>query len=216
MAQIVPGILTSDEKDYEERLAKAEHVADLVQIDVVDGKFAPNSTISVEVIAKYPPACLLEIQLMVLYPLNYIDDLARLDYVSRIIFPFEISGDIGENVYLIKRLGKQAGLSLNPQTPISAALHYFDDIDILLLMTGKPGYSGQKLGEDTYERIRTAKRLNSALPVEIDIGVDFDNARALARAGANFLVSTSALYGAADFRIAYEKMTKLANTSKYV
>lgn len=211
MAVVVPGILTDDETDYQKRLALAEYVASLVQIDVVDGKFAPNKTVGVDVVKKYPPACTLEIQLMVIYPLNYIDELAPLPYVSRIIFPFEINGDVLENVYIIKKLGKQAGLSLNPDTPVAAALHFFDDIDLLLLMTGRPGFSGQKLGEETHERIKTAKRINSSLPLEIDIGVNFENARELARAGADFLVSSSALYNKPDFRVAYEKMSKLAH-----
>lgn len=211
MAIIVPGILTGDEQDYEQKLARAEHVADLVQIDLVDGKFSPNITVGVDVIAKYPPACSLEVQLMVVYPLNYANDLSRLEYVSRIIFPFEIPGDVADVIYTIRKFGKQVGLSLNPETPVAAALHFFDDIDLLLLMTGRPGYSGQKLGRDTYERIKVAKRLNETMSVEIDIGVNYQNARQLARAGADFLVSTSALYNAGDFGIAYEKMAKLAD-----
>lgn len=210
MATIVPGILTNDVFDYQRRLALSEHVASLVQIDVVDGKFAPNKTVGVEVIKKHPPACMLEVQLMVAYPLNYIDELAPLPFVSRIIFPFEIDGDVLENVYIIKKLGKQAGLSLNPDTPVHAALHFFDDVDLLLLMTGRPGFSGQRLGEETYERIKTAKKINRSLPVEIDIGVNFENARGLAKAGADFLVSSSALYNEPDFRLAFEKMAKLA------
>ena len=106
---------------------------------------------------------------------------------------------------------KQAGISLNPETPIKAALHFFDDIDLLLLMTGKPGYSGQKLGENTYDRIKEVKKLVPDLPLEIDIGVNFDNAGKLAQAGADFLVVSSALYEVADFRIAYEKLARLAN-----
>lgn len=211
MSIIVPGILTDDEAQYQRLLVLAEHVAPLVQIDVVDGKFAPSVTVGTSVIKKYVPACMLEIQLMVVYPMNYIDELAPLPFVSRIIFPFEIDGDVMENIYLIKKLGKQAGLSINPDTPIHAVLHYFDDIDLLLLMTGRPGYSGQKLGDATYERIQTAKRINSSLPLEIDIGVNFENAAKLAAAGADFLVSSSALYSEPDFRIAYEKMAGLAS-----
>ncbi|MBI3283119.1 hypothetical protein HYZ70_03545 [Candidatus Curtissbacteria bacterium] len=210
MAQIIPGILTSSEDEYRKRLEKAEHVAPLLQIDVVDGKFSKSTTVGAATIKKFVPACMLEIQLMVVYPMNYIDDLSPLPFVSRIIFPFEIDGDVMENIYLIKKLGCQAGLSLNPETPIHAALHYFDDIDLLLLMTGKPGYSGQKLGDETYARIGVAKKINGSLPIEIDIGVDFENASRLAAAGADFLVSSSALYGEPDFRIAYEKMAKLA------
>lgn len=210
MATIVPGILTANEEEYRKRLNLAQHVASLVQIDIVDGKFAKNTTVGVDVVKKYPPKCMLEIQLMVAFPINYIDELANLEFVSKIIFPFEIVGEVYESIYLIKKFAKQVGLSLNPDTPVSAALHYFDDIDLLLLMTGIPGFSGQKLGEETYSRIKEAKKNNNSLPVEIDIGVNFENAKKLAAAGADFLVSTSALYSEPDFRVAYEKMAKLA------
>lgn len=210
MAKIVPGILTNSEKDYHRRLLAAEQVADLIQIDVVDGKFASSTTVGPEIIKKYYSSSFLEIQLMVIYPENYIDELAPLDYVSRIVFPFEIEADISSAIYHIKNHGIQAGLSLNPNTPIPAAIHHFDDIDLLLLMTGKPGFSGQKLGENTYERIKQVKKINPSLPVEIDIGVNFENARKLAQAGADFLVATSALYNADDYRLAYEKLAKLA------
>ena len=211
MSQIVPGVLTDDEEEYAKRLKVAEHACNLVQIDIVDGKFANNLTVGVDVISKYAPKCMLEIQLMVVMPMNYIDELAKLPYVSKIIFPFEIGGDLNEYIYLIKRLGKQPGLSLNPDTEIASALHLFDDIELLLLMTGTPGFSGQKLGESTYERIRTAKRINHSLPLEVDIGVNFENAQKLAQAGADFLVSSSALYNEPDFKNAYDRMSKLAS-----
>src|SRR3989344_1875506 len=209
MAIIVPGILTDDEEEYKRRLKLADHVASLVQIDVVDGKFAKNRTVGVDVIKKYPPACNLEIQLMVVFPINWINDLASCDYVSRIIFPYEIDGDLNQYIYIIKSLDKQAGLSLNPDTQISTALHLFDNIDLLLLMTGNPGFSGQTLGTETYDRIKTVKKINNSLPVEVDIGINFDNAKKLAGAGADFLVSSSALYNEPDFRVAFEKMSKL-------
>lgn len=213
MAVIVPGILSNSEDEYHRRLLAAEHVADLIQIDVVDGKFAPSTTVGSDIIKKYQTFRSLEIQLMVVYPENYIDDLAPLEWVVRIIVPFEIDADVASAIYHIRRHGKQAGLSLNPTTPVHAALHYFDDIDLLLLMTGKPGFSGQKLGDGTYKRISEAKSLVADMPLEVDIGVNFDNAAKLAQAGANFLVASSALYNAADFSVSYEKLTKLAQNS---
>lgn len=210
MAIIVPGILTNDEEDYAKRLHMAEHVAGLVQIDVVDGKFAKSSTVGVDVISKYPSSCSLEIQLMVLEPFGYIVQLAPLPFVSKIIFPLEINADIADCLYAISKSKKQAGISLNPETEIATSLPHFEKLDLLLLMTGRPGYSGQKLGSETYERIRTAKRLNKSLPVEVDIGVNFENAAKLASAGADFLVSSSALFNEPDFRVAFEKMSGLA------
>ena len=88
MAIIIPGILTRDEEEYHKKLLMAEHVSDLIQIDLVDGKFSANVTVGVDIIKKYLSSSQLEIQLMVVYPQNYIDDLINLDYVSRIIFPF--------------------------------------------------------------------------------------------------------------------------------
>ncbi len=210
MARVVPGILTADEKDYARRLKLAADVCGLIQIDLVDGLFSENKTVQSDVIAKYPTGAELEIQLMVNYPENYIDDLGRLEYVSRIIFPLEIEGDINTYVATIKKFDKEVGISLNPETPILSAKHYLCDIDLLLLMTGTPGYSGQKLGEDTYKRIEEVKSIDSDIQLEIDIGVNFENAARLAAAGADFLVASSALYGAPDFGGAYERLAKLA------
>ena len=211
MAKIVPGILTNNEEEYHKRLRMAEHVSDLIQIDVVDGLFSKNTTVGVDIIKKFPSSSSLEVQLMVEFPQNYINDLARCDFVTRIIFPFETGTDVNQSIYLIKGYGKQAGLSLNPTTPVESAFHFFDDVDFLLLMTGNPGFSGQKLGENTYERIKKVKKMINEMPVEIDIGVNFENAAKLAQAGANFLVASSSLYNSPDFRVAYEKLAKLAS-----
>lgn len=210
MALIVPGILTNDEDEYSRRLSMAELVCNLIQIDVVDGIFSQNKTIGVDIIRKYPCAVRLEIQLMVEYPKNYIDELVSLDYVSRIIFPFEINTNLHEVIYSIKKHNKQAGLSLNPETPVSAAGHLFDELDLLLLMTGKPGYSGQKLGDNTYIKIADAKRHAKNLDLEIDIGVNLENAQKLAEAGADFLVASSALYNAPNFSVAFSELASAA------
>ena len=212
MAIIVPGILTDNEHDYERRLKLAEHVAGLIQIDVVDGKFAKSNTVQSDVIKKYQSSRFLEIQLMVVDPSAYIEKLGKLDYVSRIIFPLEINGNINELIYSIRKFNKQAGISLNPETPITSAQNFFDEVDLLLLMTGRPGFSGQQLGEETYDRIHEAKNLAQDLAVEIDIGVNESNVKQLAEAGADFLVTSSAIYNAPDFYVAYEKLANLAST----
>ena len=210
MATIVPGVLTNEEDVYAKRLEVAGRVCGLVQIDLVDGKFANNFTVGVDVIKKHNPKCHLEIQLMVVDPISYIDELAKLDFVTKIIFPLEIDAPINDVIYKIKKTKKQVGLSINPDTEIEAAEPFFDEIDLLLLMTGKPGFSGQKLGSDTYARIKKARILNATLPIEIDIGVNFENAQKLAKAGANYLVASSVLFGATDFNLAYEKLANLA------
>src|SRR5207244_11451943 len=107
MAKIIPGILTANEDEYKDWLKKAERVSNLVQIDVIDGKFAKNTTIGAETIQKYPTSSDLEVQLMVISFFDYIKDLENVDYVSRIIIPFEVQQNRDEALYLVKKNNKQ-------------------------------------------------------------------------------------------------------------
>lgn len=211
MAIIVPTILTNNEEEYHQRMLKAEHVSSLIQVDVIDGKFANNLTIGPDTVKKYLNVSQLEIQLMVVYPQNYIDQLVSCEHVAKIIVPFEIEGDLNEAIYHIKRHGKQAGLSINPGTPVKAVLHFLYDTDLLLLLAVEPGFAGQKFQDGVIEKVKEAKKLVPGLAVEVDGGVNFDNVRILAEAGADFLAANSVLYKADDFYVAYEKLAKLAN-----
>lgn len=214
MAIIVPGINTTDEGEYEKKLRLAEHVADLIQIDIGDGKFTPKETLGPETIAKFPTSKNLEIQLMVFHPLPYVDKLVILPFVSRILFPLECKDNQREVIYRVKSHDKIVGMSLNPETAVSALIPFLDDIDYMQFLANSPGPSGQSLKEETYDRISEIKRLEPTLPVEVDIGVNFETTPKLVAAGADFLVSTSAIFGAPDFFVAYEKLAKLASKSK--
>lgn len=213
MAQIIPGVLTGDGADYRERLKKAEHAADLVQIDIIDGKFAPNTTIGVDTIRKYPSKCLLEVQLMVQSPRKFIEQLSGLDFVSRVIFPFETKG-VADNIYLVKKFGMQVGLSVNPETKVEEIIDFSAEIDVLCIFSASPGFSGKKLEPAVYGRIQEAKELYRDLPVEVDIGVNFETAPKLAAAGADFLVATSALCDSEDYFSAYNRLAKLADSAR--
>lgn len=210
MAKIIPAILTNNEEEYHQNLLKAEHVADLVQVDVIDGKFADNLTIGCDVIKKYQSSSMLEVQLLVTDPQNYIDDLMFVEHVSRIIIPFEAERGLPEAIYHIKNHNMQTGISLNPSTPVKAAFHFLDDIDFLVLMAVEPGFSGQKFQEQVINKVEEVKRLVPELAVEVDGGVNFETTPRLVRAGANFLAANSVLYKADDFRTAYEKLERLA------
>lgn len=211
MAKIVPGILTNDEVEYEKRLRTAEHVSDLIQIDVIDGKFANNTTVGSEVIMRYPSSSSLEVQLMVTNALDYIEELKGASFVSRIIVPFEGDSDVGEAIYAIKNNGKQAGLSINPQTKVKDVHGYFKNLDLLSIFAGNPGFSGQNFDERTLGRIKEAKALDPALAIEVDIGVNFETTPKIVAAGADFLVATSVLLNADDYYLAYEKLARLAS-----
>ncbi|MCR4324785.1 MAG: hypothetical protein NUV69_03825 [Candidatus Curtissbacteria bacterium] len=213
MSVIVPCILTDSEEEYHNNLLKAEHVADLIQVDIIDGKFADNTTVGVDVVKKYLSSSMLEIQLLVEDVTSYIEELAPLEYVSRIIIPFEIDSDVNEAFYHIKGHGKQTGLSINPSTSVKAVFHFLDEIDLLTLMAVEPGFSGQKLQKEVFLKIDEAKRLVPDLALEVDGGVNFDNAQQLANAGVDFLIANSVLFGADDFMLAHEKLAKLATVT---
>lgn len=209
MAKIIPGVLTNGPEDYVVRLKRAEAVSDLVQIDVIDGKFAPNNTIGVDVISKYPTSSKLEVQLMVEKPGEFIKSLSSLEYVSRIIFPFE-TNDVYENIKLVKQVRKQVGLSINPETEVSDISEFAKDLDVLCIFSASPGFSGQKLEDSVYGRINQSKSLYPLLAVEVDIGVNLETAPNLVSAGADFLVATSALHNAPNFETAYKDLAEAA------
>lgn len=209
MSTIVPGILTSDEEEYQKKLKMADNVAKIIQIDVLDGEFANNVTVGSNVISKYPTTNQLEIQLMVNSPIHWVEELAPLEFVSRVIFPYESKENVREIIYAIKKHHKQVGLSVNPETTVDDAREYFDDIDLFLVLAGNPGFSGQEMAPWAFEKIRQVKAIDPGMAVEVDIGVNFENARELAQAGADFLVTSSAIFGAPDFYVAYEKLAKL-------
>lgn len=213
MSKIIPTILTADEDEYHEKLRQAEHLSDLIQVDVIDGKFAKNYTIGTDVILKYPSSSNLEIQLMCVYPQNYIDELVFADFISRIIIPFEGQFALNDALYHVKRHAKKVGLSINPETPISAAIHFLDDIDFLLLLGVAPGFSGQKFQEHVVDKVRQVKKINPGLAVEVDGGINFENTPKLVAAGADFLAVNAAIWKSEDFYLAYEKLAKLASLS---
>ena len=214
MSKIIPAILTNIEDEYHKRLLLSEHVSDLIQIDIVDGNFAKNKTIGLNVVKKYPSSSFLEIDLLVEYPQNYIDELMFTEHVSRIIVPFECAGGLPEAIYHVKNHGKQVGVSLNPDTPVGATIHFFDDIDFLRLLAVNPGFPGQKFQEVVYGKIKQVKNILPELPVEIDGGINKDNISKLSKSGADYLAVNSALFKAEDFMIAYEKLAKLAQVAK--
>lgn len=212
MAKIIPTILTDNEKTYHDQLLICEKVVDLVQVDMIDGEFANNKTVGVDVVAKYPTSVKVEPQLMVNYPYHWVEELVKLDYVWRIIVPFEAHKQVQESLIKIKDNHKLIGLSINPATPLSAVLSYLDKIDLLLVMSVVPGFAGQKFMPEVLEKVREAKKIKPGLTCELDGGINFENVGEAAASGADFLCANTVLYSAPDFGEAYTKLAKVAET----
>jgi ribulose-phosphate 3-epimerase len=189
---IIPAILATSEDEYREKLAKIssapEFAGGWVQIDIVDGKFAQNTTVGVEVIGKYPTPLQREVHLMVVDPLNWIDQLAEIG-IQRIVFPVE-SEKIGEVIGKIKSKGLGVGLSINPETPVAKIGQFADTIDTVLLLSVDPGFGGQEFIPETLEKIKAAQNFKKQrhFLIEVDGGINEINAKEIVEAGADSLV----------------------------
>ena len=200
MKIIAPSMLSSDFGrliDEIELINKSN--ADWFHLDVMDGVFVPNITFGSPVLdifknyAKKP----LDIHLMIVNPENYIDKFSSYN-PDIITIHMEAVNDISAVLKKIKNLNIKAGLAINPDTPIKHLEPYINEIDMVCLMGVFPGFSGQKFINKTNSRLRDLKNLieskKSKTLIQIDGGVDLNNAKELSRLGADILVSGSCIF----------------------
>ena len=168
----------------------------LIHLDVMDGKFVNNKSFTASDIKKFNDISKksFDVHLMVKNPIKYINDLALLN-VNTISFHYEAVKNIEEVIELIKNYGIKVGIAINPKTDISVLIPYLNMIDVVLVMSVEPGYSGQAFIESTYEKVGKLKELininNSKSLIEVDGGVNIENAPLLKEKGTDILVSAS-------------------------
>ncbi len=216
---IAPSILSADfGKVYEsiELINKSD--ADWIHCDVMDGRFVPNITFgfpvlaAVKRVAKKP----LDVHLMIVEPENYLNDFKKAG-ADTLTVHLEASPHLHRTIHAIRDLGMSPGVAINPHTSIDLLYEIIGDIDLVCLMSVNPGFGGQKFIENTYSKIERLKNLiiskNSQAKIEIDGGVDFNNAAKLVAAGADVLVAGNTVFGANNPTEAILKLKNLtANT----
>ena len=198
--QISPSILSADFSQLGNEIKKLEQGgADLIHVDVMDGHFVPNLTIGPPVIKNLRKYTKLpfDVHLMISPVHDYIENYANAGADIITIHP-EATKNLKESISFIKRFGKKVGVSLNPKTEIKTLIDEIDNIDLVLVMSVNPGFGGQKFMPEVLDKIRELKKIKDEgqyhFDIEVDGGINFSNSKMVLEAGADILVSGTAVF----------------------
>ncbi len=196
MAVVAPSMLGADFGRLRELAELVAPHSGYLHMDVMDGHFVPNLTMGPDTIAALRGIAPLDVHLMVTDPLNFIESFA--DAGADIITVHAEANDTAASIDAIHARGLKAGVAIRPSTPLSALDPWLDAAELLLPMSVEPGFCGQVFDEGTYDRIRSLREARPDTLIEVDGGVTCENAAALREAGADILVSGSAIFGTED------------------
>lgn len=204
--KLAPSILSADFADLQSALSQCEDGgAHWIHVDVMDNQFVPNLTIGPPVVKSLRPKTnkFLDVHMMVIDPERLVEAFARAG-ADLITFHIEATDDAQAVIDIIKASGTQVGISLKPSTPLSDVEPYYDQIDLILVMSVEPGFGGQGYIDGSTERVRKIKQkltelcLQDRVLIEVDGGIKLHNAKKVIDAGADVLVAGSAIFGTDD------------------
>ncbi|QRN86246.1 ribulose-phosphate 3-epimerase [Clostridia bacterium] len=200
MIKIGPSLLAADFRKLAEDIRRVElGKADYLHLDIMDGHFVPNISYGPDVVKqlRQDSALYFDVHLMIenpdLYLQNFKDAGANLITVHQ-----EACVHLHRTIQCIKEMGLDAGVALNPATPVSVLEEIINDLDLVLIMSVNPGFGGQKFIPRSVEKIKKLKQLidqsGSKAKIQVDGGVNIETASLVAEAGATYLVAGSAIY----------------------
>ena len=198
--KIAPSILSADFSQLGNEIKRLEKAgADMIHVDVMDGHFVPNLTMGppvIKTLRKYTNLPF-DVHLMISPVHKYIKDYAEAGANIITIHP-EATENLEMSIKHIKDLGKKVGDSLNPNTQIDVIKNFLSNINLVLIMSVHPGFGGQKFMPEVLDKIKKLKKIkdqkNLKFDIEVDGGINFDNNKLVIDAGANILVSGTAVF----------------------
>ena len=195
-----PSILSADFGNLARDIHTIDEAgAEYIHIDVMDGIFVPSISFGMPIIKSIRPLTdkIFDVHLMIEEPIRYVDEFTALG-ADIITVHVEACKDTAATLKRIKELGVKAGITLNPDTPLSDVREFLPLADMLLIMSVVPGFGGQKFIEASLDKLREAVILRDELglnyDIEVDGGVNFDNIRDIHKAGANIIVAGSTVF----------------------
>lgn len=212
---IAPSVLASDFANLQREIEMINtSQADWVHIDIMDGVFVPNLSMGLPVVeaikrhAKKP----MDVHLMIVQPERYVE-VFRNAGAETISVHIEACPHLHRNIQQIKSLGCKAGVALNPHTPVSGLSDLIQDIDLVCLMSVNPGFGGQKFIERTYDKIKELRALIDSRAaktlIEIDGGVNQQNAKPLYDAGADVLVAGNFVFSSPNPKEVIQRLKEI-------
>jgi len=203
---VIPAVIAKNQQELDATLDKVTSYVDWVQLDFMDNKFVPNTSLFFDFTLP-KTSCKFEAHLMVSDPLTWIHNHG--EKVDAILVHYESVQELEPVLQAIRQKKKRAGVVLNPETPLSVLFDYLDQLDQVLIMTVTPGFYGSPFLPEMMNKIVELRHMKPSLDIEVDGGVTGDTIGLVNKAGANLFVSGSYIVKAENVQQAIQTLENI-------